>query len=52
MGVLAERAGVRAVAVTHFGGNTPDPAQVTRLTAEIDAQYKGPVTFANDLDRF
>lgn len=52
VGLMAERAGARAVIVTHFGGNTPDPAQVTRLTAEIGGQYKGPVTFAKDLDRF
>jgi len=52
VGLLASRAGVKALVLTHFGGATGDPGQIARLTHAIGQTYKGPVTFANDLDRF
>lgn len=52
VGKLAAAAGVKALVVTHFGGASRDPEQIPRLTAQIRAHYKGPVTFARDLDKF
>lgn len=53
VGQLAAGAGVKAVVLTHFGGAVAgDQAQIQRLTHQIGQSYKGPVTFANDLDRF
>ncbi|MGA0603786.1 MBL fold metallo-hydrolase [Caulobacter sp. KR2-114] len=53
VGQLAAGAGVKALVLTHFGGAVAgDTAQIARLTHTIGQTYKGPVTFANDLDRF
>ncbi|MEG3181403.1 MBL fold metallo-hydrolase [Sphingomonas sp. LT1P40] len=52
VGQLAARAGVKAVVVTHFAGGTPDPVRTRRYIARIRDQFSGPVTLANDLDRF
>lgn len=52
IGLLASRAKVKAVVVTHFAGGTPSPARLADYPKEIGATFKGPVTIANDLDRF
>jgi ribonuclease BN (tRNA processing enzyme) len=53
VGQLAAGAGVKSLVLTHFGGAVAgDTAQIARLTHQIGQSYKGPVTFANDLDRF
>lgn len=52
VGRLAARAGVKALVITHFAAGTPDPVRTQGYIAEIGAHYGGPVTLANDLDRF
>lgn len=52
VGELAARAGVKALVITHFAAGTPDPARTRGYIAQIGARYAGPVTLANDLDRF
>ncbi|MGQ0280332.1 MBL fold metallo-hydrolase [Sphingopyxis sp. Q841] len=52
VGKLAAAAKVKSLLVTHFGGASSDPAQVPQLTKQIARHYKGPITFARDLDRF
>ena len=52
VGLLAARAGVHALVLTHFGGDANDSRQIARLTQTIATRYKGPIRFANDLDRF
>lgn len=52
VGRLAARAGVKALVITHFAAGTPDPARTRDYLAQISAHYAGPVTLANDLDRF
>ena len=52
VGLLAARAGVRSLVLTHFGGDLGKPSQIKQLTAEIAKYYHGPIRFANDLDRF
>lgn len=52
VGLLAARAGVKAVVLTHFGGASGDKQQIVRLTKTIADHFKGPIHFANDLDRF
>lgn len=52
VGRLAARARVKAVVVTHFAGGTPDPARTKGYIAQIRTQFSGPVTLADDLDRF
>lgn len=52
VGQLASRAGVKALVITHFAAGTPDPARTKGYIAEIARLYSGPVTLANDLDRF
>lgn len=52
VGQLASRAGVKALVITHFAAGTPDPARSKGYIAEIARLYSGPVTLANDLDRF
>lgn len=52
VGQLAARAGVKALVITHFAAGTPDPERTRGYIAEIRARYSGPVTLANDLDRF
>ena len=52
VGALAARAGVKAVAITHFAAgadNAPRAASYLKTIAQI---YPGPVRIANDLDRF
>lgn len=52
VGQLAARAGVKALAITHFAAGTPDPERTKGYVAQIRTHYNGPVTLANDLDRF
>lgn len=52
VGQLAASAGVKALVITHFAGGTPDPARTKGYVAQIAKRYSGPVTLANDLDRF
>jgi ribonuclease BN (tRNA processing enzyme) len=52
VGQLASRAGVKALVITHFAAGTPDPARTRGYIAEIKKRFAGPVTLANDLDRF
>ncbi len=49
VGLLASRAHVKALVLTHDA--LPDEA-IPQAGKEIAANYKGPVTFAKDLDRF
>jgi ribonuclease BN (tRNA processing enzyme) len=52
VGLLAAHAGVHALVLTHFGGANGSRDQIVRLTKIIAGHYKGPIRFANDLDRF
>jgi ribonuclease BN (tRNA processing enzyme) len=52
VGLLAARARVKAVVVTHFAGGTPDAARTAGYRSAIGAAFAGPVTLAADLDRF
>lgn len=52
VGALAARAKVKAVAVTHIAGGAPDAARTRAYAAAIAKSFTGPVTIANDLDRF
>jgi ribonuclease BN (tRNA processing enzyme) len=52
VGQLASSAGVKALVITHFAAGTPDPERTKGYIAEIKARFAGPVTLANDLDRF
>lgn len=52
VGLLAARAGVKALAITHFAAGTPDPERTKGYVAQIRTHYRGQVTLANDLDRF
>ena len=52
VGQLASRAGVKALVITHFAAGTPDPERTSGYIAEIKKRFAGPVTLANDLDRF
>jgi len=52
VGQLAGRAGVKALVITHFAAGTPDPARTKGYVTQIAKSYSGPVTLANDLDRF
>lgn len=52
VGLLAAHAGVHALVLTHFGGATGGKDQIARLTKAIATHYKGPIRFANDLERF
>lgn len=52
VGQLAAAAGVKALVITHFAAGTPDPARTQGYVAQIAKRYSGPVTLANDLDRF
>lgn len=51
-GKLAERAGAKALVLTHFGGNLGQPSQITALTERIANEYRGSITFAKDLQKF
>lgn len=52
VGQLANKAGVKALVITHFAAGTPDPVRTQGYVTQIKAHYRGPVTLANDLDRF
>ena len=52
VGQLAASAGVKAVVVTHFAGGTPNAEANQSYVAQIRSHFSGPVTLANDLDRF
>ena len=52
VGALAARSKVKALAVTHIAGGMPDPARTRAYSAAINKTFTGPVTIANDLDRF
>ncbi|HWB53293.1 MAG TPA: hypothetical protein VG722_03845 [Tepidisphaeraceae bacterium] len=52
VGLLAVHAGVHRLVLTHFGGATGSEDQIARLTKIIASHYKGPIHFANDLERF
>ncbi|WP_375195964.1 MBL fold metallo-hydrolase [Sphingobium sp.] len=52
VGELASRARVKALVVTHLAGGTTDDARSRAYEAAIHQSFKGPVTIANDLDRF
>ncbi len=52
VGALAARAKVKALAVTHIAGGMPDAARTRAYSAAIAKTFAGPVTIANDLDRF
>ncbi|MBS0473506.1 MAG: MBL fold metallo-hydrolase [Proteobacteria bacterium] len=52
VGMLAQRAGVHALVLTHFGGGFGGKAQIARLTKIIATHYKGHIHFASDLERF
>ena len=52
VGTMAARAGVRALVITHFAAGTPDPERTKADIAQIRAHYAGPITLANDLNRF
>lgn len=48
-GLMAQRAGAKALVLTHIGMNMDE---IPAAKAAIAMHYKGPVTFASDLDRF
>ena len=52
VGELAARAGVKALVITHFAAGTPEPERTKGYIAQIRTWFGGPVTLANDLDRF
>ena len=52
VGQLAAKAGVKALVITHFAAGTPDPERTTGYKTQIRSHYRGPLTLANDLDRF
>jgi ribonuclease BN (tRNA processing enzyme) len=51
IGALARRADVKKVVVTHIAGGA-EPGGSVRYEREIGQVFDGPVTVANDLDRF
>ena len=52
VGRLAARAGVKALVVTHLAGGLDRPEELRRNLDGIRQHYSGPVTIAEDLDRF
>jgi ribonuclease BN (tRNA processing enzyme) len=52
VGLLAQRAGVHALVLTHFGGRFDGKEQIARLTRIIATHCKGRIHFAGDLERF
>ena len=57
IGIMAKKAGVKAVVLTHFApgdiaGGDLNAQDKARYRAEIAKNYSGPVTFANDLEKF
>ena len=49
VGLIAAHAGVKELVLTH---DNIDPAQAPLMKPGITANYKGPIIFAQDLDRF
>lgn len=49
---LAQRAGVKAVAITHFAAGTDNPDRAAADLATIARTYAGRVTIARDLESF
>jgi len=49
---MAAQARVGAVFVTHFGPGISTPEQAAAYATTMAASYDGPVSFANDLDRY
>ncbi len=52
VGELAARAGVKGLVITHLVPGRMGPAEQERYLRDIRRNYAGPVTIANDLDRF
>ena len=52
LGQLAAVARVKSLVITHFAGGTPNPARTADYAVQIRRYFAGPVTFANDLDRY
>ncbi|MEP0025867.1 MAG: MBL fold metallo-hydrolase [Marinomonas sp.] len=52
VGELANRAGVKAVVVTHFAGAEPVSPKFFGYLQTISQYYTGPVVIANDMDKF
>ena len=52
IGRMAAAAGVGAVVLTHFVPSPEDAADREAYVRDIRSVYAGPVTMANDLDRF
>lgn len=52
VGLLASRAGAKALVVTHFAGGTAGPERLSAIVDQVRKTYSGPVTLAKDLDRF
>jgi ribonuclease BN (tRNA processing enzyme) len=52
VGELAQRAGVKKLVVTHLVAPGANARDTRRYAAAIRRQYRGPVTIANDLNRF
>jgi ribonuclease BN (tRNA processing enzyme) len=50
--LLARKAGVKAVVLTHLVPGRDDDAAPDRYGDGVRAVFKGPVTVAKDLDRF
>lgn len=48
-GLMANRAGVKSLVITH---NAVEDDQLDKARREIGASFKGPVTFASDLQKF
>ena len=52
LGQLAARAGAKRLVVTHEVPGSIDASDLARYRADIAREFTGPVTIANDLDRF
>lgn len=52
VGALAASAGVKRLVVSHFSGGTANSAAFGSYLAAIRTHFAGPVSLANDLDRF
>lgn len=52
VGLLAKRAQVKSLVVTHFAGGTGSPERLKAYRDEIAANYSGSICIANDLDAF
>jgi ribonuclease BN (tRNA processing enzyme) len=52
IGILAARAGVKRIVLTHLAPGLDDERSTSGYVAGLAAHYKGPVTVAHDLDRF